>query len=193
MTKTKRKAFNAFKNNSIPNPQKLEIKTKTNEEVETFILTVELETSKELLDHFKEQMKADEFIQQRITDIKNGVKFGSHDFYIKNGLLIRRSHIRGSPTAVTQIVVLREARQMFLEHFHNSIFACHYSKDKTVDLILCKYWWPQIYDDVSYWCSRCIECQKRILTVKNLKSPLKPIIPASLWDIVAVDVCLFNA
>lgn len=114
MTKTKRKAFNAFKNNSIPNPQKLEIKTKTNEEVETFILTVELETSKELLDHFKEQMKADEFIQQRITDIKNGVKFGSHDFYIKNGLLIRRSHIRGSPTAVTQIVVLREARQMFL-------------------------------------------------------------------------------
>lgn len=104
---------------------------------------------------------------------------------------IEKRHIRGSPNTKTQIVVPKESRQMFLEHFHNSAFACHYAKNKTVDVILQKYWWPQIYDDVSYWCSRCTICQKENYQIQ-LKSPLQLIQANGPWDIVAVDVCTFN-
>lgn len=176
----------------LPNFTKKDIISLGEEKNEISIFTIELDSPIELLNHFKDKMKTDDYIQQCLKDIQNGVKFGAHDFYIKNGLLICRSHIRGSPMTVTQIVVPREARQMFLEHFHNSMFACHYGKDKSVDLILHKYCWPQIYDDVSYWCLHCVVCQKRKLPVKKPKIPLKPILSEGPWDIIAVDVCSFN-
>lgn len=192
MTIAQRKVFNAIKNHSIPDPQINQTAEPQTREEDQLVFTLELESPKKLLTHLKEKIKSNAYIQKQLSDIKNGIKFIPHEFYIRNGLLICRSHIRGSPVAVTQIVVPQEARQMFLEHFHNSIFTCHYGKDKTVDLILCKYWWPQIYDDVAYWCSRCIICKKRKPPIKTPKAPLKPILPEGPWDIVAVDVCSFN-
>jgi hypothetical protein len=46
-----------------------------------------------------------------------------------------------------------------LQIYYNNTLAGHFNKKKTLDLLLCKYYWPSINVDVINYISTCDLCQ----------------------------------
>ena len=84
-------------------------------------------------------------------------------FFEKDGLVYRRwKALKNNTEAlnVEQLVLPRECREEVLRIAHDIPMAGHLGKEKTVNRILQRFYWPTLYHDVSEYCRRCGTCQK---------------------------------
>ena len=97
--------------------------------------------------------------------------------YVVDGVIHRRFFPSQQGVAsVDQIVVPQKCRPGLLELAHSIPLAGHLGVDKTRERLLCHYFWPGIYADVSQYCASCPQCQKAATGKHRLgKAPLKPI------------------
>lgn len=93
--------------------------------------------------------------------------------YEINGFLVYRTKAKGAADFIFQIIVLKDSGEQFLYHFCNFLFGCHFNSRKTLNLLLKKYWWKDIAQQVEYWCTRCTICQQSKIPRKHPKAPLK--------------------
>ena len=97
-------------------------------------------------------------------------------FYRKNGLIYRKwtPPRQGVDMTVEQLVVPETCRRQILEVAHTFPLAGHLVRDKTVQRIQQRFYWPTIYQDTKDFCRRCEECQKA-RGHKVLRAPLIPL------------------
>lgn len=68
-----------------------------------------------------------------------------------------------------RVIVDKERRKVLIASAHND--CGHRGRDQTFKYLETRYWWPNIYDDVSWFTRSCNTCQKR--------SKIRPIVPIS--------------
>ncbi|KAK3246618.1 hypothetical protein CYMTET_43851 [Cymbomonas tetramitiformis] len=85
-----------------------------------------------------------------------------------------------SPDSPLRELVLREA--------HESPAAGHTGRDKTLDRVSRRFWWPRMSRDVSDWCKSCVVCQQTRPRNSYPDGQLNPLqVPVRLWQVVSID------
>ncbi|XP_064398193.1 uncharacterized protein LOC135344837 [Halichondria panicea] len=83
-------------------------------------------------------------------------------FFKKNGLVYRRWLPKGRPRGdeVEQLVLPLKYRPEVLKLAHKTPFAGHLGRDKTVNRISQRFYWPTMFADMRRVVKTCHECQK---------------------------------
>jgi hypothetical protein len=66
----------------------------------------------------------------------------------------------------------------------------HPGINRTIQIVECNYWWPQIHNDVTEYIHRCAECQCHKVNNRPTKALLRPIYPkpeATPFETIALD------
>ena len=81
-----------------------------------------------------------------------------------------------------------ELRQQIVQQHHNLKMAGHLGCWKTLKLVLCNYWWPQMSCYIGAYTSTCDMCLRTKPSHQVPMSELHPLpIPKERWSIVSVD------
>ncbi|KAK3288483.1 hypothetical protein CYMTET_4047 [Cymbomonas tetramitiformis] len=79
-------------------------------------------------------------------------------------------------------------RELVLREAHESPTAGHTGRDKTLDRIARRFWWPRMSKDVSDWTRSCLICQQTRPRNSYPDGQLNPLlIPVRLWQVVSID------
>ncbi len=83
-----------------------------------------------------------------------------------------------------------EHKQTFIQIHHNAPVYGHPGINKTYQLASCRYWWPNMQQDVNDYVRGCVECQRNKINTRPTRAPLSPIFPireAMPFKTVALD------
>ncbi len=83
-----------------------------------------------------------------------------------------------------------EHKRTFIRIHHNALVYGHPGINKTYQLAGCRYWWPNMQQDVRDYVRGCAECQRNKINMRPTKAPLLPIFPtheAMPFETVALD------
>ena len=87
-----------------------------------------------------------------------------------------------------QLVVPSELQLEVLQAAHYSVFGGgHFGKTKTYNKVIERWWWPNIYQDVTHYCRSCITCEIMQQT-SDTSGPLQPLKVNHLWDLIGIDI-----
>ena len=78
--------------------------------------------------------------------------------YIKDGVLYRRSH-SSTGEELSQLVLPSSQKEQLLTGLHNDLG--HMGRDRTLEMVRSRYFWPRLADDVTKWVRECEACIKR--------------------------------
>ncbi|KAK3286874.1 hypothetical protein CYMTET_5590 [Cymbomonas tetramitiformis] len=61
-----------------------------------------------------------------------------------------------------QLVLAQDSplRELVMREAHESPAAGHTGRDKTLNRVSCRFWWPRMSKDVTDWCKSCVVCQQ---------------------------------
>ena len=80
-------------------------------------------------------------------------------------------------------------KQTMLGEFHNTEFAGHLGRDKTLAAVSAVCWWPTLRMDVAKFCRECDSCQRNKPTTLLPTGLLKPLpVPSAPWESVSLDI-----
>ena len=97
-------------------------------------------------------------------------------YFVHQGLYHRRIYSNDNPDLYTdQLIVPRACRDEIMSLAHSIPLAGHLGIDKTRNRILAHYFWPNIYSNVSTFCSTCPDCQKSSRKLTSDRGKLVPI------------------
>jgi hypothetical protein len=88
-----------------------------------------------------------------------------------------------------RLVVPLALRQQYMRELHESVFAGHLGRQRTIIKVTERYWWPNMIKEIKEWLLTCPECQQR-RNPKN-KPPLLPrpeVTANKPFQVVAVDI-----
>jgi hypothetical protein len=83
-----------------------------------------------------------------------------------------------------------EGKCNIIKVHHDSPVHGHPGISKTVQLMECNYWWPQMCKDIMDYVKGCADCQHHKVNNCPTKAPLRPIYPqpkAMLFETIALD------
>ena len=81
-----------------------------------------------------------------------------------------------------------DLRQKCLSLHHDTPFAGHLGRDRTVQLVMRTYWWPGLDKDVRHYVSTCDHCQRNKASNEKPAGLLQPLpVPDFRWQWVTVD------
>jgi len=82
-------------------------------------------------------------------------------FFWRDGLLYRRWVPKGRDRemSVEQLVLPQKCHAMVMKLAHTTPLAGHLGKNKTVNRVLQRFYWPTIFRDVAKFCRSCEPCQ----------------------------------
>ena len=83
-------------------------------------------------------------------------------------------------------VVLR--KEVFRQ-LHESVTAGHLGRKKTYDKIKKRFYWCNMYKDVSYWCRICSTCGARKMPHRNAKAPMRLYNVGYPMERIGLDIC----
>ncbi|CAF4465307.1 unnamed protein product, partial [Didymodactylos carnosus] len=130
------------------------------------------------LDQLRKAQHQDDQVKQIILNIKNQKKY-----MFKNDLLIRQT----SPPV--PYVPKGHFRSSILKIFHGTpANGAHFGRDRTVDKIKKRYFWPSMIKDIENHvqsCLRCAQFNPRRRKPPRLLKPIKP--PEGVWQLLAMD------
>ncbi|CAF4523115.1 unnamed protein product, partial [Didymodactylos carnosus] len=130
------------------------------------------------LDQLREAQHQDDQVKQIILNIKNHKKY-----MFKNDLLMRQT----SPPV--PYVPKGHFRSSILKIFHDTpANGAHFGRDRTVDKIKKRYFWPSMIKDIENHvqsCLRCAQFNPRRRKPPGLLKPIKP--PEGVWQLLAMD------
>ena len=72
---------------------------------------------------------------------------------------------------------------------HDSIYAGHFGRTKTIKLVARSYWWPNQNKQVEEWIQTCDACQRNKSSNQKPAGKLKPLpIPGRRWESISTDL-----
>ncbi len=83
-----------------------------------------------------------------------------------------------------------EHKRTFIQVHHDTPTYGHPGINKTHQLVSCRYWWPNMRQDVMDYIRGCTECQRNKINMRPTKALLSPIFPtheAMPFETVALD------
>jgi len=83
-----------------------------------------------------------------------------------------------------------EHKRTFIQAHHDVLVYGHPGINKTHQLVSCRYWWPNMQQDVKDYVRGCAECQRNKINTRPTRAPLSPIFPireAMPFETVALD------
>lgn len=82
-----------------------------------------------------------------------------------------------------------DLRSKFMPLHHDTPFAGHSARYKTVRLIRQNYWWPSMTADVNEFVRTCDSCQQNKLVFMKPGGLLQPLpVPEFRWERTSVDL-----
>ena len=97
---------------------------------------------------------------------------GRGNFYLEEGLLLKRDKILGQD--IKQLVLPEARRAQVLELGHG-VAGAHMAGRNTANRIRLNFWWPTIRADTMKYCASCPICQQRARVTCWDRVPIKPI------------------
>ena len=100
----------------------------------------------------------------------------------KEGEYWYRDHLIAVPNA-------HDLREKIISLHHDTPYAGHLGRDKTVQLIRQNYWWPSLGPDVKRYVETCDSCQRNKVSSMQPAGLLQPLpVPEFRWERVSVDL-----
>lgn len=106
---------------------------------------------------------------------------------VLDGLLyLKGNNSLGLP--FSRLVAPREIRDVVFKHLHTNRTGGHLGRDRIIEAIRRRFYWPKQNDDVKRWCQECDLCARGKPGPGLGKSPLKQFHASAPMQIVAVDI-----
>ena len=89
-----------------------------------------------------------------------------------------------------QLVLSQDSplRELVMREAHESPAAGHTGRDKTLERVSRRFWWPRMSRDVTDWCKSCVVCQQTRPRNGYPDGQLNPLqVPVRLWQVVSID------
>jgi len=136
----------------------------------------------------KECLSTDALAQEMKAKLEKGevAKHQGSTFVFENEYWYR---LNGDRRQLYVPVAATKMREKLLEEYHDTPFAGHLGRDKTVAALLEKFWWPTLYSDVEEFVKRCHDCQLmkgRHGMIAGKMMPLKT--PRYAWEQMTLDL-----
>jgi hypothetical protein len=82
----------------------------------------------------------------------------------------------------------RDLRRCIVEQHHDTCIAGHASRFKTLKLVSCNYWWPQMSRYIGIYMKHCDLCNRTKVQCRQPIGELHPSkTPEAPWDMISVD------
>ncbi|KAK3105584.1 hypothetical protein FSP39_001056 [Pinctada imbricata] len=107
---------------------------------------------------------------------------------IVDGVLYRRNCRSSVNNSQLQLVVAKEMRLFIFEQLHGNRIAGHFGRDRTIEAISRRYYWPNQYECLKRWCQECDVCARCKPGPGLGKSPLKQLHATAPMRIIAIDI-----
>ena len=102
---------------------------------------------------------------------------------IINGLLCKKCSINNQ--TFHQILAPSSLRPQIIEGFHNHLG--HMGRDRTIDLVKRRFFWPGMTTDIEKWVQSCLPCIKRKRPNAHERAPLSGITSSHPLELVCMD------
>lgn len=137
-----------------------------------------------------------QYLQQGILPadqrIARRIMLDAQDHVIDNQILYHLWYPRGPghlhERVVRQLVVPHALRNDVLLSYHDSFMAgAHQGVDRTYQSIRLKYFWPNMYHDITTYVKSCLDCQQAKRNYAGKRPPLLPLPVTSLFQRLHID------
>ncbi|XP_041421806.1 uncharacterized protein LOC121394536 [Xenopus laevis] len=110
-------------------------------------------------------------------------------YVLQNCILIRVRQNKKLGVIQEQVVVPKMFREEIIRLAHETPWSGHMGREKTLNRILYRFFWPGIHQQVAEYCSSCPVCQKTAPVKPSDKAPLIPIpVVGKVFERVAMDI-----
>lgn len=92
-------------------------------------------------------------------------------FYIEKDILFRNFSDKNE--IKKQIVVPTDLRYQVLHTAHDALMSGHFGVRRTLQRVLCKFYWPTVSKDVNMYCKSCDACQRTTAKGRVPSAPLE--------------------
>lgn len=89
---------------------------------------------------------------------------------------------------VNLLVTPSNIRRYIFDQLHSNRVAGHFGRDKTVNAIKSRFYWPGLTSDVSRWCNECDLCSRRKPGPGRGKAPMKNVQSGFPLERIAIDI-----
>ncbi|PKU79630.1 putative mitochondrial protein [Dendrobium catenatum] len=103
------------------------------------------------------------------------------DFSVRHGFLFK-----GNSLCVPE----SSWRQQLIKDIHCGGLAAHVGRDRTLQQLQCKFFWPHMRRDVARFVERCAVCQQYKGTAQNTGLYLPLPVPDTIWEDLSLDFVL---
>ena len=107
--------------------------------------------------------------------------------HLVNGILYRKI-TKKTGSFVSQLVAPAEMREFIFSQLHEQRYAAHLGRDRTLAAIKCRFYWPNMSDDVARWCSECQKCARVKPGPGKGRSEIQQIRAYRPMSVIALDI-----
>jgi transposase InsO family protein len=132
-------------------------------------------------DEIKTAQDEDKFCQS----LKPGPASGKQKYFKDEEGFIFRRRQNGEQQLVVPLILARRV----VKANHYSVTAAHPGRNRTLDILCRRFYWPGMSSHVEDYVKNCNECQ-RLKPRHEFKAPLREVMePTRPWEVVAIDIC----
>lgn len=106
---------------------------------------------------------------------------------VENGLLYRRFFDVDGSIRV-QLVVPKPIRFEIMQNLHNNRISGHLGREKTLNKVRARFYWPGMTTDINRWCQTCGPCARTKAGPGKGKSPMNHCTVYGPLDCIAIDI-----
>ncbi|KAJ1519187.1 hypothetical protein ONE63_011207 [Megalurothrips usitatus] len=131
---------------------------------------------------FKEEQRADLAWKDIVGRLEDGEDVAN--YFLHGGLLYRQDTGRGG-----LLVVPRAMTAKLIRDFHEPPWAAHASRERTLQKLRERFWWPGMYTQVLRHTRACHSCALHKRGTHGRVAPLQePVVPRAPFEAVATDL-----
>jgi len=114
--------------------------------------------------------------------LKGWIKHHKKDFELQEDLVFKKEGEK------LLLFIPEQMRNDIMYLHHDDILGSHFRRNKTLDKIRSRYWWPHMRQDIEKWVQTCQDCQRRKGPKETKIGFLKPIPVGRPFETIAFDV-----